>query len=123
MEKKMICIVCPVGCHMTVDTETFSVKGNACARGDVYGKEELKAPKRIITSTVKIKKALNSRCPVKTSQGIPKDKNFEVMKKLKNIELTAPVKRGDIVIENIFDTGVNIIVTKDMDKIDFEPIS
>ena len=46
MEKEMICIVCPVGCHISVNTETYEVKGNSCPRGEVYGKEELIAPKR-----------------------------------------------------------------------------
>ena len=50
MEKEMICIVCPVGCHISVNTENYEVKGNACPRGAVYGKEELTAPKRVVTS-------------------------------------------------------------------------
>lgn len=114
MKKEMICIVCPVGCHINVDTETFVVQGNACPRGAVYGKEELKAPKRVITSTVKIKNALDNRCPIKTTSGIPKHMNFELMEELKKVELTAPVKRGDIIIENVFNTGVNVVVSKDM---------
>ena len=68
MEKEMICIVCPVGCHISVNTETYEVKGNSCPRGEVYGKEELTAPKRVVTSTVKIKNALDKRCPVKTEK-------------------------------------------------------
>ena len=114
MEKEMICIVCPVGCHISVNTETYEIKGNACPRGAVYGKEELTAPKRVVTSTVKIKNAIDNRCPVKTEQAIPKELNFKLMEELKNIELTAPVKRGDIVIKNVFNTGVDVVVTKDM---------
>lgn len=114
MKKEMICIVCPVGCHINIDTETLVVQGNACPRGAVYGKEELTAPKRVITSTVKIKNALDHRCPIKTTAGIPKDLNFKLMDELKKIELTAPVKRGDIIIKNVFDTGVNVVVSKDM---------
>lgn len=114
MKKEMICIVCPVGCHINVDTETLAVQGNACPRGAVYGKEELTAPKRVVTSTVKIKNALDHRCPIKTTAGIPKELNFKLMDELKKIELTAPVKRGDIIIENVFDTGVNVVVSKDM---------
>ena len=79
MEKEMICIVCPVGCHISVNTETYEVKGNACPRGAVYGKEELTAPKRVVTSTVKIKNALDKRCPVKTEKSIPKELNFKLM--------------------------------------------
>ena len=43
-----------------------------------------------------------------------KELNFKLMEELKKVELTAPVKRGDIVLENIFNTGVNVVVTKDM---------
>ncbi len=52
MKKNMICIVCPMGCHLTVDTETLEVTGNTCPRGEKYGKEELTAPKRVITSNL-----------------------------------------------------------------------
>ena len=36
------------------------------------------------------------------------------MKQLAKIQLEAPVKLGDIVIENILDTGVDIITTRDL---------
>lgn len=49
MKKEMICIVCPVGCHISVDTDTLEVTGNTCPRGEKYGKEELTNPKRVIT--------------------------------------------------------------------------
>lgn len=114
MEKEMICIVCPIGCHISVNLENYEVKGNSCPRGITYGIEEIKDPKRIITSTVKINNALDKRCPVKTSSGIPKNLNFKLMEELKKIELNSPVKRGDIIIKNFFNTGVNIIITKDM---------
>lgn len=114
MRKEMICIVCPVGCHIDVDTDTLEVRGNACPRGEVYGREEITAPKRVITSTVKIKNALDKRCPIKTTAGIPKDMNFKLMEELKKVELTAPVKRGDIIIKNVFNTGVDVVVSKDM---------
>ena len=51
---------------------------------------------------------------VEIEKSIPKELNFKLMEELKNIELTAPVKRGDIVIKNVFNTGVDVVVTKDM---------
>ena len=44
MEKReMICIMCPMGCHLTVtiDGENIDVKGNSCNRGVVFAKEEV----------------------------------------------------------------------------------
>mgnify|MGYP000838898134 CR=1 FL=1 len=50
--KELICICCPKGCHLRVDTANdYAVTGNACPNGAAYGKEELTHPTRIITST------------------------------------------------------------------------
>ncbi|HEY4533835.1 MAG TPA: DUF1667 domain-containing protein [Fusobacterium sp.] len=114
MKKEMICIVCPVGCHLTVDTETLEVTGNSCPRGEKYGREELTNPKRVITSTVCIEGAEDRRCPVKTNDAIPKGLNFACMEELKKVVLHSPVKRGDVVIRNVLNTGVDVVATKDM---------
>lgn len=110
---ELICIVCPKGCHISVDEENgYSVKGNACKRGEDYGKKELVNPTRVITSTVKIKGALHRRIPVKTNRDIPKGLVFDAMRLLDNLELTAPVRAGDIVYENIFGSGIHFMATK-----------
>jgi CxxC motif-containing protein len=54
MKKEFVCINCPRGCMLTVDTETLEVKGNSCPRGEAYGKAEVTNPVRTVTSTVKI---------------------------------------------------------------------
>jgi len=51
---------------------------------------------------------------VKTNDSIPKELNFKCMELLKDVELKSPVKKGDVVIKNIFDTGVDVVVTRDM---------
>lgn len=115
MTKELTCIVCPVGCHLEVDVDNdYAVTGNECPRGVKYAEKELNNPTRTITSTVIIKGAKYDRIPVKTSDEIPKSKIFDVMAKLNAVCLTAPVKIGDVVIENIADTGVNIITTRSM---------
>lgn len=110
----LICIVCPKGCHLQVDEKTLAVTGNACEKGDEYAKNELTAPTRVVTSTVKIIGALHNRCPVKTDGAIPKQLVFEAVKLLDNVKLQSPVKIGTIVAKNIFDTNINIVVTRDM---------
>lgn len=112
---EMICIVCPIGCHISVDVENdYKVTGNACPRGEVYGKEELIAPKRVVTSTVRIEGGIHNRVPVKTTEGIPKEKVFDCMELLKDIQLKSPVKMGEVILEDLFGTGINIVVTRDM---------
>lgn len=114
MKKEMICIVCPMGCHLTIDTDTLDVTGNTCPRGAEYAKEELVAPKRVITSTVRITGGLHHRLPVKTNGAIPKDLNFKCMEELAKVELKSPVKVGDIVIKNVLNTGVDVVACRDM---------
>lgn len=117
MIKKFICIQCPRGCHLEVDTETLEVKGNSCPRGEAYGKAEVSHPVRTITSTVRIVGGDIPRCSVRTNKPIPKEKMFDVMKELNKVELMAPVNVGDVVIGNVCGLGADIIVTKKIDKV------
>lgn len=116
MVHEIICIVCPRGCHLQIDPENgYKVTGNFCPKGIPYAKAELLNPTRIVTSTVKISGKDLKRCPVKTDQAIAKGKIFEVMDEINKVKLKAPVKVGDIVIENILDTDANLVVCRDID--------
>ena len=113
----LICIGCPLGCPLTVEmegNEVKSVAGNTCPRGDAYAKKELTNPTRIVTSTVRVAGGKLAMVSVKTESDIPKGKIFECVKALKEVEVTAPVKIGDVIVENVAGTGVNIIATKNV---------
>jgi CxxC motif-containing protein len=110
---ELICIVCPMGCRLTVD-DKMNVTGNSCKRGEIYGKEEVTDPKRTVTSTVRIAGAPANRCPVKTDRPIQKHLIFRAMELLDSVELSSPVAAGEIVLKNILDTEVNFIATKSM---------
>ena len=100
--KEVICICCPKGCHLSVDEENgYAVTGNGCARGAEYGKKELVAPTRVITSTVKIDGAAYARCPVKTYAPIPNGMMEDVMKALDGVTLKSPVSIGDTALKNV----------------------
>jgi len=116
MEKKLICIVCPVGCRLTV-TGTgidLAVSGNKCKKGIAYAHDELANPMRMVCTTVKISGGIHSVIPVKTDRAIPEKYRLEVVKAVNNIELSSPVKMGDIIIPDLFGTGVNIVAERDM---------
>lgn len=115
--KEMICIVCPKGCRLKVDEKPdgeIIVMGNDCPRGPIYAKKELTNPTRVITSTVRIEGAIHKRMPVKTTTDIAKGLNFKVMEELTKIDLKSPVEMGDVIIENIFDTGADIVATRSL---------
>ncbi len=116
MEKNLICICCPRGCHLTVD-ENMSVSGNFCPRGAKYAIDELTHPTRIVTSTVKVNDGSYSVCSVKTASPVPKEKIFEVMEEINKVELKAPVSIGDIVIKNVLNLSVDIIATENIELV------
>lgn len=109
--KELTCIVCPRGCHLVID-DNLNVSGNFCKRGENYAKNEITRPMRNISSTVIIKSNIINRLPVKTSDNIPKDKIFEVMKEINKVIVSAPINVGDIVIKNVLDLGVDIVATR-----------
>jgi len=111
--KELICIVCPKGCHLKVDENNdYTVTGNGCPRGAEYGRAELVNPTRVVTSTVRCVGGSGPRCPVKTAGAVPKSKIFEVMDALNGVELKAPVAVGQVVLENVCGTGVNVVAAR-----------
>lgn len=111
--KELICITCPRGCHLKVDEENgYEVTGNSCPRGKEYGFNEVTNPKRVVTSTVRTDSDSYPRCPVKTNGAIPKEKMFEAMKLLDDVVLKTPIKEGQSIIKNLFDTGIDFVATK-----------
>ena len=123
--KELTCIGCPMGCQITVTMDNgavVSVAGNTCKIGDTYARKEVVCPMRIVTSTVRVvndaseagkANAEYAKVPVKTSADIPKSAIFDIMDVIHKTCAKAPVKIGDVIVENVANTGVNIIATKD----------
>lgn len=104
MEKiEMICINCPLGCALTVerDGDNFKVSGNTCPRGEKYAVNELTHPVRTLTTTVAVANREGAYLPVKTAKPISKGKLFEAMALVNSTKAQAPVKIGDVIIENM----------------------
>lgn len=114
--RNLTCIGCPMGCSLKVEmenSEVVSVSGNTCKRGDIYARKEVTNPTRIVTSTVIVTGSeLTNMVSCKTESDIPKGKIFDCVKALKGVSIQAPVHIGDVIVENVADTGVNIIATR-----------
>jgi CxxC motif-containing protein len=111
MKKEFICIVCPRGCHITVDDDG-NIEGYGCIRGKKYVEEELEDPRRIVTSTVKTVFPDRPRISCKTSEPVPKGKIFDVMEAIDAVTVDEELAIGDTVIHNVCDTGADIVLTK-----------
>lgn len=118
--RNLICIGCPIGCQLEVtlkEGKVEEVKGNTCLRGKTYAEKECTNPTRIVTSSVKVNGGEIKSVSVKTQSDIPKHKIMECMEALKGTVVNAPINTGDIIVENVAGTGINIIATKTVAKI------
>ncbi len=118
MEKnEMVCICCPLGCMLNVTQEgegNILVTGNSCSRGKTYAITEMTDPRRIVTTTVRVKGSDIPMVSVKTREGIPKNKMLQCIKELAEIEIEVPVRSGDVIKADIAGTGIDVIATKNI---------
>ena len=82
MKKEIICTVCPMGCHITVEGEADqiqSISGYTCKRGEEYGRQEFISPVRILTTTVRTDNRKQELLPVRSNRPVPKDRIMDCM--------------------------------------------
>ena len=111
--KDMICICCPMGCALRVtrDGENISVTGFTCKRGEAYGVQEMRCPMRTVTSSVRVNDGVRPVCSVKTATQVPKAAIGGVLAAIRDLTVSAPVRIGDVLAENIAGTGARLVAT------------
>ena len=116
-QHELTCIGCPLGCAVTVlldNGKITSVSGNTCPRGETYARKEVTHPTRTVTGTVRVRGGAAPVVPVKTAADIPKEKAADCAAALKKAAAQAPLRIGDVVIENVAGTGTAVVATKDV---------
>lgn len=114
MKKEIICTICPLGCHITVTGEgdrIETIEGFTCKRGEEYGRQEFAHPVRILTSTVKLTGGVQPLLPVRSERPVPRELLFSCMDVIRETEVRVPVRRYDVVVENICGSGINIVAS------------
>jgi CxxC motif-containing protein len=92
------------------DSKILSVKGNTCARGDVYARQEVTDPRRVITTTIGLMDG--GVLPVKSDNAVSKNRIPEFMHKIHDTAIKPPVQIGDVLIPDIDGEGSNIVATQ-----------
>lgn len=121
MSEELICITCPLGCHLSIDRgsgNTLAVSGNRCPRGVRYAEEELLDPKRVVSATARIAGVTMAgsiaRLPVRTTGPYPKAGVPDALKAIYALSVKLPVKRGQILIQDLGGQGVDVIATRSL---------
>ena len=118
MAEQFTCIVCPLGCSLSVnvDGDDVQVNGNQCARGVDYGMQEAVDPRRVICSSVLVEGGAWPLVSVRSSAPIPKGRIMDVMSAVKRAVVQAPVVTGQVLVTDVAGTGVDIVATKEVHK-------
>ncbi len=114
--KEIRCIICPTGClvHVEKVNDELIIEGHSCKRGEVYAREEFIAPKRILTTTIRVENGFLTVIPVRSDKPILKKKLQETLKAIAETKIKAPIKMGDILIKSVLGLDVNIIASRDL---------
>ena len=113
--RKISCIVCPLGCVGTValqDGAVVSATGFTCKRGEAYARDEVTAPKRVLTSTVRVVGGVLPLAPVVSSRPLPKAKLLAAARCLATVQVDAPVQEGQVIVADLLGLGVDIVATR-----------
>ncbi|MFP4561823.1 MAG: DUF1667 domain-containing protein [Spirochaetia bacterium] len=112
--RELVCISCPVGCRLEAVLNgdgSLSVSGNQCPKGEEYAREEIRAPKRIVTTTVRLAGPGRRRVPVRTDKPLPKERIEPLLSVLHTMVLDPPVGKGDRVLSDVGGTGVDVVAS------------
>lgn len=122
---KFNCTTCPSECLLTVEVErdadgavaeVRSVTGNRCPRGDKFAHQELTCPMRVLTTTVAVSGGNEALLPVRTAEAIPLALHAQAMALIRGLVVKAPIRMGDVVLENLLNTNINLIASMDIDR-------
>ncbi len=115
VSRDFTCIVCPLGCRISVlienDGNITQVKGNGCKRGASYAESECVNPLRTLTSTARVIGSQFPLIPVKSDRPISKALVRDCMKEINQIRVHPPINAGDVLVKNILNTGADIVAT------------
>jgi CxxC motif-containing protein len=111
-----LCIGCPLGCRLEVEEDeahnVVEVRGFSCKRGDAFARQEHHDPRRMVSSTVAIDNAYLPRLPVHTRDPIAKASVLALCQRLREVQVKAPVRRGQVVLSNALDLGIDVLASR-----------
>jgi len=97
-----------------------SLEGAACRRGRESCIQEVLDPRRMLSTTVRLRHADRPLLPVRTCVPIPRDRIPQAMGQLREIAVEAPVRMGDVVFRDLAGTGIDVVAAESAPRQDDE---
>ena len=121
--KEFTCIGCPIGCPLQLVHKgriIAEISGYECDRGAKYAKQEFTDPRRELSTTVEIVGARWKRLPVKVTGPVEKGRILEAARKIHELQVKAPVKLGQMLIEDFLgQKGIDVVACRSMEKMGY----
>lgn len=114
-ERVITCIVCPRGCEIRVLTEggkVISISGATCPLGERYAEKEVRNPERVLITVIPCEGGDVPTVSVKTEKPIPLKLVMDASRELARLRVRAPVRIGDVVLEDLLGLGVRVVATR-----------
>ncbi|MEM2637132.1 MAG: DUF1667 domain-containing protein [Candidatus Korarchaeota archaeon] len=118
-EEVYTCVICPMACSIKAKHDNgkiLEISGNSCPRGKAFVEQEITLPKRMVMTTVRIRNGTIPQLPVRTKEPIPKNKILDAVREIRKVVVDAPIKMGDIILENVAGTNVAVIAERDVGR-------
>ncbi len=115
---EVICLDCPTACHLELVLDNggsvIECRGAQCKRGLPYAQQELKEPRRVLTTTVLTEGSKAPLLSVRTDRPIPRDQLKEAVVSLGCLRVRPPVRAGQVVLAGLMDSAASIVACDDL---------
>jgi CxxC motif-containing protein len=124
-QKHLTCILCPKGCQILIskpsaDDTDYHITGFCCQKGKSYALDEFEHPRRTVTTSVKLIGGIHPLLAVRTDAPVSKELIPKVIVAARKISCSAPVSLGTVLIENVAESGANLISSCEISAEDSE---
>tara|TARA_B100000614_G_scaffold243503_1_gene246802 strand:+ start:1203 stop:1598 length:396 start_codon:yes stop_codon:yes gene_type:complete len=115
-----ICLRCPQGCEVQTmlgpDDEILNISGNKCKLGREYVEQEIRDPRRVLPTSVRVKNGTRPLVPVWTPEPMPKGMIMDLAAESRKIEVEAPVHVGDVVLDDWRGLGIRLVASGEVER-------
>lgn len=114
------CGICPIKCKIKLrvgdNGEIKRTSGYGCTRGKNYATEQVADPREIFTGKIAVSLGDSTvMLPVTTTRPIPREAFSYAGDILTKISPMPPIKKGESIIIDFMERGVNLIALEDVE--------
>ncbi len=114
MNERLTCLLCPVGCELETEAGEggLIVRGHECDKGIAFATQEVLHPLRNLATSVPLRGTDSRMVSVRLTRPVPRDMLFPILAEIAALRPDPPVRRGQVLIADVLQTGADVIATR-----------